>query len=100
MLARTLRRRDRRPAAARKSGQRLRWITRLVPHVGAGVAFDAFGGYDPILWGLVVVSAVASLALLPRGSAPRAPRHGVLQAIVSSTIPGSLEEGAPRTEHS
>jgi hypothetical protein len=35
--------------------------------VGAGAAFDAFGGYNPILWGLVLVSAVASLALLPAG---------------------------------
>jgi cyanate permease len=33
--------------------------------VGASVAFDAFGGYDPILWGLVVVTAIASVALLP-----------------------------------
>jgi MFS family permease len=33
--------------------------------VGAGAAYDAFGGYAPILWALVVVSALASLSLLP-----------------------------------
>ena len=33
--------------------------------VGAGAAYDAVGGYQPILWALVVVSAVASACLLP-----------------------------------
>jgi MFS family permease len=33
--------------------------------VGAGAAYDALGGYGPILWALVVVSAVASMCLLP-----------------------------------
>jgi cyanate permease len=33
--------------------------------LGAGVAYDAIGQYDPILWALVVVSALASLCLLP-----------------------------------
>jgi MFS family permease len=33
--------------------------------VGAGAAYDAIGGYGPILWALVGVSALAALALLP-----------------------------------
>jgi MFS family permease len=33
--------------------------------VGAGAAYDALGGYGPILWALVVVSALASICLLP-----------------------------------
>jgi MFS family permease len=51
--------------------------------VGAGAAFDAFGGYEPILWGLVVVSAVASMAVLQAGreSAPAVCGDGTLRAI-------------------
>ena len=39
--------------------------------LGAGAAYDALGRYDPILWILVLVSALASLCLLParRGEA-------------------------------
>jgi MFS family permease len=33
--------------------------------VGAGAAYDAMGSYEPILWGLVVISALASVCLLP-----------------------------------
>jgi MFS family permease len=33
--------------------------------VGAGAAYDVFGGYEAVLWALVVASGVASLALLP-----------------------------------
>jgi cyanate permease len=33
--------------------------------LGAGAAYDAIGRYDPILWALVVVSALASVCLLP-----------------------------------
>ena len=33
--------------------------------LGAGAAYDAIGRYDPILWALVVVSALSSLCLLP-----------------------------------
>jgi MFS family permease len=32
--------------------------------VGAGAAYDALGGYQPILWGLVAVSALASASVL------------------------------------
>ena len=54
--------------------------------VGAGVAFDAFGRYEPILWALVVVSAVASVALLPagRGSAPRVSNDDTAEVIATS----------------
>ncbi len=60
--------------------------------VGAGAAFDAFGGYDPILWGLVVVSAVASVALLPasRESAGRVSKEGTTEAIATSKAAGSV----------
>jgi len=43
--------------------------------VGAGAAFDAFGGYDPILWGLVATSALAAVALLPARAAPELGRR-------------------------
>jgi cyanate permease len=33
--------------------------------LGAGASYDAIGRYDPILWALVVVPALASLCLLP-----------------------------------
>jgi MFS family permease len=39
--------------------------------LGAGAAYDAIGRYDPILWALVVVSALASLCLLPARPAAR-----------------------------
>ncbi|HEY1295693.1 MAG TPA: MFS transporter [Chloroflexota bacterium] len=32
---------------------------------GAGAAYDAVGSYDPVFWGLAIVSAVSVLALLP-----------------------------------
>jgi len=38
--------------------------------VGAGGAYDAVGGYGPILWTLVSVSALAALALLPTRPEP------------------------------
>jgi MFS family permease len=44
--------------------------------VGAGVAYDAMGGYDPILWGLVVASALAALALLPARAEAIVPVYG------------------------
>ena len=40
---------------------------------GAGAAYDALGSYEPIFWGLTVISALAVLALLParrRGTHP------------------------------
>ena len=40
-------------------------LGQAVAPVGAGEAYDAFGGYSPILWGAVVMSLMASLALLP-----------------------------------
>jgi cyanate permease len=33
--------------------------------IGAGAAYDALGHYEPILWALVLVSALASVCLLP-----------------------------------
>ena len=44
--------------------------------VGAGAAYDAFGGYQPILWASVVVSAAASICLLPTRHESRAPARG------------------------
>ena len=41
--------------------------------VGAGVAYDAFGSYQPVLWALVVVSAVASVCVFPARRGARAP---------------------------
>jgi cyanate permease len=43
-------------------------LAQAVAPVGAGAAFDALGNYDPILWGLVVISALAAVALLPARS--------------------------------
>lgn len=39
--------------------------------VGAGAAYDSLASYQPILWTLVGVSALASLALLAARPAPR-----------------------------
>jgi cyanate permease len=41
--------------------------------VGAGAAYDAFGSYQPILWALVGVSALASASVLlvRRAQCPR-----------------------------
>jgi MFS family permease len=36
--------------------------------VGVGAGYDALGSYEPILWGLVVLSALAVLAILPARS--------------------------------
>lgn len=40
-------------------------IAQAAASLGAGAAYDALGRYDPILWVLVLVSALASLCLLP-----------------------------------
>jgi cyanate permease len=40
-------------------------MAQAVAPLGAGAAYDAFGGYDPILWALVPLSALASVSLLP-----------------------------------
>ena len=40
-------------------------IAQSAAPLGAGAAYDALGRYDPILWTLVLVSALASLCLLP-----------------------------------
>jgi MFS family permease len=40
-------------------------IAQAAAPLGAGAAYDALGSYDPILWVLVLVSALASLCLLP-----------------------------------
>jgi MFS family permease len=62
--------------------------------VGAGAAFDAFGGYNPILWGLVVVSAVASLALLPAGpEAVRGVSDVDTEGAARDVIPAALRNG-------
>jgi MFS family permease len=44
--------------------------------VGAGLAYDAFGGYQPILWASVVVSAAASVCLFPTRREARTPALG------------------------
>jgi cyanate permease len=33
--------------------------------VGAGVAYDYFGSYEPVFWGLTVLSALSVVAVLP-----------------------------------
>jgi MFS family permease len=38
-------------------------IAQAAAPLGAGAAYDALGGYDPILWMLVAISALASLCL-------------------------------------
>ena len=40
-------------------------IAQAAAPLGAGAAYDALGRYDPILWTLVLVSALGSLCLLP-----------------------------------
>jgi MFS family permease len=44
--------------------------------VGAGAAYDALGSYEPILWGFVVISALAVVAVLPA----RGPERHALQS--------------------
>jgi MFS family permease len=55
--------------------------------VGAGAAYDALGGYGPILWALVAVSAVASICLLParRESSLGSSGKGAVAAAAAST---------------
>lgn len=62
--------------------------------VGAGAAYDALGGYAPILWALVVVSGVASVCLLParRGSSSPGSTDGAVEAMARSTTVGELLE--------
>jgi hypothetical protein len=38
--------------------------------VGAGAAYDWLGSYEPILWALTLVSALAVVAVLPARSSP------------------------------
>jgi MFS family permease len=38
--------------------------------VGAGAAYDAVGGYGPIVWALVAVSMLAAVALQPTRPEP------------------------------
>jgi cyanate permease len=45
-------------------------IAQAAAPLGAGAAYDALGRYDPILWMMVLVSALASLCLLPAGRSP------------------------------
>ncbi|MBV9322252.1 MAG: MFS transporter [Chloroflexi bacterium] len=40
-------------------------LAQAVAPFGAGAAYDALHSYDPIFWGLTIVSALAVLALLP-----------------------------------
>ena len=49
-------------------------IAQAAAPLGAGAAYDALGRYDPILWMLVLVSALASLCLLPARRANILPR--------------------------
>jgi MFS family permease len=45
-------------------------LAQAVAPLAAGVASDRIGSYDPVVWGLAVVSALAALALLPIRSGP------------------------------
>jgi hypothetical protein len=58
--------------------------------VGAGAAYDALGGYAPILWALVAISAVASVCLLParRESSSPGSTHGAAEVVVRLTTSG------------
>jgi predicted MFS family arabinose efflux permease len=48
--------------------------------VGAGAAYDLVGGYTGVVWGLVVISLLASLAILPtRAESGRAPAGAARQ---------------------
>ena len=38
--------------------------------VGAGVAYDLLGSYEPILWALAAISGIAVLAVLPAKREP------------------------------
>jgi MFS family permease len=45
--------------------------SRALAPVGAGAVHDRLGNYDPLLWGLLVASAIATVAvLLVRGYKP------------------------------
>jgi MFS family permease len=48
-------------------------MTQAAAPLGAGAAYDAIGRYDPVLWMLVLVSALASLCLLPVRRTPYQP---------------------------
>jgi len=64
--------------------------------VGAGVAFDALGRYEPILWGLVCVSAAAAAALLPaRAETPALPIAHTSVANPNGLTPQPATKDAP-----
>jgi hypothetical protein len=45
-------------------------MTGIAP-LGAGLAYDLLGSYDPLIWGFVVLSALAAgAALLVRADSP------------------------------
>ena len=72
--------------------------------VGAGAAFDVLGGYQPIIWALVVISAAASICVLPIGvrvpascdPPPRARPHRPPDAEGSGR---SIRAGARASDH-
>jgi MFS family permease len=45
-------------------------LTQAAAPVGAGVAYDALGSYEPILWAFAVISAAAVVAVLPAKREP------------------------------
>ncbi len=47
-------------------------IAQALAPVGAGVAYDRLGSYEPVFWGLAGLSAVAVLAILPARKPSRA----------------------------
>ena len=67
-----------------------RAIAQSAAPLGAGAAYDALGRYDPILWTLVLVSALASLCLLRPGEISI---HG-LPSIPASDRIASLKSAA------
>jgi cyanate permease len=38
--------------------------------VGAGIAYDLSGSYEPVFWALAVISALAVVAILPARENP------------------------------
>jgi MFS family permease len=47
-------------------------IAQALAPVGAGVAYDRLGSYEPVFWGLAGLSAVAVVAILPARKPRRA----------------------------
>jgi MFS family permease len=71
-------------------------LAQAIAPVGAGMAFDALGRYEPILWGLVGVSTLAAAALLlARPEMPAPPTYQTNPATLNGLTPQPLPNDAP-----